>query len=160
MATFRFRAAAVLDLRLKDEQAALAARSLAEARFLEAVGAVAAAEARRQSSQQDLTALERHGADVGAILWHRNWIERLRGLVALACRDRDDRARELADADGRWRDARRRRLAIERLRDRAWRRFQKDEQRREQKAMDELARIRHMEGHRAEGTGQRLDETP
>jgi flagellar export protein FliJ len=144
MATFRFRAAVVLDLRLKQEQAALALRSQAEARFRDAVGTVTATETRRHGSQQELTALERRGSDLGAILWHRNWIERLRGLVELACHDRDDRARELADADERWRETRRRRLAIERLRDRAWQRFQKDEQRREQKDMDELARIRHL----------------
>jgi flagellar export protein FliJ len=144
MATFRFRAAIVLDLRTKQEQAALALRSQAEARFREAAGTVTATEARRHVSQQELAALERRGSELGAILWHRNWIDRLRGLVELACRDRDDRARELAAADGRWRETRRRRLAIERLRDRAWQRFQKDEQRREQKAMDELARIRHL----------------
>jgi flagellar FliJ protein len=144
MASFRFRAAVVLDLRVKQEQAALTLRSHAEGRFREAVGTVTATEARRHESQQELSALERRGSDLGAILWHRNWIDRLRGLVALACRDRDERARELAAADGRWRDARRRRLAIERLRERAWQRFQKDEQRREQKDMDELARIRHL----------------
>jgi flagellar export protein FliJ len=144
MATFRFRAAVVLDLRVREEQAALALRSQAEARFREAVGAVAATEARRHASQQELASLERRGSDLGAILWHRNWIDRLRALVELACRDRDDRQRELTAADARWRDTRRRRLAIERLRDRAWRRFQKDEARREQKEMDELARIRHL----------------
>jgi flagellar export protein FliJ len=144
MAAFRFRAAVVLDLRVKQEQAALALRSQAEARFREAVGMLTATEARRHVSQQELAALERQGSELGAILWHRNWIDRLRGLVELACRDRDDRARELAAADGRWRETRRRRLAIERLRDRAWQRFQKDEQRREQKAMDELARIRYL----------------
>ena len=144
MATFRFRAAVVLDLRIKQEQAALRLRSQAEARFREAVGAVAAAEGRRHVSQQELAALERRGSELGAILWHRNWIDRLRGLVELTCRDREDRARELADADGRWRETRRRRLAIERLRDRALERFRKDEQRRDQKAMDELARIRYL----------------
>ena len=144
MATFRFRAAVVLDLRLKQEQAALAVRSQAEGRFREAVGTVTATETRRHGSQQELAALERRGSDLGAILWHRNWIDRLRGLVELACRDRDDRARELAAADERWRETRRRRLAIERLRDRAWERFQKDERRREQKDMDELARIRYL----------------
>jgi flagellar export protein FliJ len=144
MATFRFRAEVVLDLRIKQEQAALGLRSQAEARFREAVDTVTATEMRRHDSQQELAALERRGSELGAILWHRNWIDRLRGLVELACRDREDRARELAAADGRWRETRRRRLAIERLRDRAWQRFQKDEQRREQKAMDELARIRYL----------------
>jgi flagellar export protein FliJ len=144
MATFRFRAEVVLDLRIKQEQAALGLRSQAEARFREAVDTVTATEMRRHDSPQELAALERRGSELGAILWHRNWIDRLRGLVELACRDREDRARELAAADGRWRETRRRRLAIERLRDRAWQRFQKDEQRREQKAMDELARIRYL----------------
>ena len=144
MAVFRFRAAVVLDLRIKQEQSALTLRSQAEARFREAVGAVTSTETRRHASQQELAALERRGSELNAILWHRNWIDRLRGLVELACRDREDRARELAAADGHWRETRRRRLAIERLRDRAWQRFQKDEQRRDQKAMDELARIRHL----------------
>jgi flagellar export protein FliJ len=144
MPAYRFRAAVVLDLRVKQEQAALGLRSQADARFREAVSAVSAAEGRRHGSQQELAALERRGSDLGPILWHRNWIDRLRGLVELACRDRDDRARELAAADARWREARRRRLAIERLRDRAWQRFQKDEARRELKDMDELARVRHL----------------
>ena len=81
MATFRFRAAVVLDLRLKQERAALTLRSQADARFREAVGTVTATEARRHCSQQELAALERRGSDLGAILWHRNWIDRLRGLV-------------------------------------------------------------------------------
>jgi flagellar biosynthesis chaperone FliJ len=38
--------------------------------------------------------------------------------------------------------SRRRRLALERLRDRAWRRYAEAERREENRAMDELARIR------------------
>jgi flagellar export protein FliJ len=144
MAAFRFRAGVVLDLRRREEQAALAARAQAEARFREAKDAVAAEEARRQASQRDIAALQRRGADLGTLLWHRNWIDRLAGEVERLRGVLDERARQVQHAAGLWHDARRRRLALERMRDRAWQRFQREELRSEQKAMDELARIRHV----------------
>jgi flagellar export protein FliJ len=144
VSTFRFRAAAVLDLRLREEQAATALKTQAEARFAASRALLEAEETRRRESQDELVATERRGADVGTVLWHRNWIVRLAGSVDHLRRELQARAQEVGIAEARWRDARRKRLAIERLRDRAWRRFQRDEGQREQKAMDELARIRHV----------------
>jgi flagellar export protein FliJ len=144
MGPFRFRAAVVLELRRREEQAAVAAMAHAEARFREAGDAIAAEEVRRQTSQHDLAALQRRGADLGTLLWHRNWIDRLAGEVERLRGERDERARQVQEAGRLWHDARRRRLALERMRDRAWARFQREELRQEQKAMDELARIRHV----------------
>lgn len=144
MAPFRFRAAVVLDLRAREEDAAKTALAAAEAHFRAGQALLTAEEARRASAQTDLAAVERRGADLGTLLWHRNWIVRLAGSVDLLRRDLETRARQVRDAERRWHETRRKHLALERMRDRAWRRFQIDDARRDQKAMDELARIRYV----------------
>jgi len=142
MAEFRFRAEAALDLRKREEQETLIARSLAEARFREVHEALLAEQRRREQAQKDLVHVERQGSDVDTVLWHRNWIVRLAANIDQLVRDLEARAREVKAADRVWRDARKRRLALERMRELALQRFQKDELRREMKSMDELARIR------------------
>jgi flagellar export protein FliJ len=142
MARFRFRAEAALDLRKREEKDALVARAHAEARFREVHEALLEEERRRETAQRNLVLLERQGSDVDTLLWHRNWIVRLAANVDRLRRDLEDRAREVKAADGVWRDARKRRMALERMRDLALQRFQKDELRQETKSMDELARIR------------------
>jgi flagellar export protein FliJ len=144
MATFRFRAEVALDLRRQEEREALAGRARAEARFREAHAAVVAEEQRRETAQSNLVLLERQGSDVDTLLWHRNWIVRLAANVGQLRRDLEVRAREVRAADEVWREARRKRMALERLREHAWRRFQKEELRQELKSMDELARIRYV----------------
>jgi flagellar export protein FliJ len=142
MAAFRFRAGAALDLRRRAEDAALAVKARAEARFREAYEAVEAADVRRAEAQATLVRVERQGSDVDTVLWHRNWIVRLTADLGQLRRDLDARAREVRAAGDAWREARRRRMAIERMRDRAWQRFQKEALREEMASMDELARIR------------------
>lgn len=142
MATFRFRAEAALDLRTREEKEALLARSLAEARFREVHEALEAERRRRETAQQTLVHVQRQGSDVDTVLWHRNWIVRLAANIDQLVRDLEARAREVKAADRVWRDARKRRLALERMRELALQRFQKDELRQEMKSMDELARIR------------------
>jgi flagellar export protein FliJ len=144
MARFRFRAAVVLDLRQREEKDAATALAHAEARFREASEAMGAAEDRRSAAQRDLRELGQRGSDLGAILWHRNWIDRLAGAIDALRRERDERAAHVREAERVWRDARRRRLVIERMRDRALGRHLREAARRDQKAMDELARIRHV----------------
>ena len=142
MATFRFRAEAALDLRKREEKDALIARSHAEARFREVHEALLAEQARRETAQTNLVHVQRQGSDVDTVLWHRNWIVRLAANVDRLRGDLEGRAREVKAADGVWRDARKRRMALERMRELALQRFQKDELRQEMKSMDELARIR------------------
>lgn len=144
MATFRFRAAVALDLRLAQETAALQERARVHTRFLEAKRAADAEQARRDGAQADLVTLERGGAELDTILWHRNWIVRLAANVDGLQRELYERAKDVRAADEAWHEARRRRLALERMKDRAWQRFQKAELREEMKQMDELARIRYV----------------
>jgi flagellar export protein FliJ len=142
MATFRFRAEAALDLRKREEREALLARGLAEARFREVHETLEAERRRRETAQQNLVHVERQGSDVDTVLWHRNWIVRLAANIDQLVRELEARAREVKAADRVWREARKRRMALERMRELALQRFQKDELRQEMKSMDELARIR------------------
>ena len=144
MAVFRFRAAVALDLRRAAESKALGVRAGAEARFHEAHRALEATQLSREQAQRQLTDVQRVGSDVETILWHRNWIVRLAASVIERRRELEARALDVRAADVAWREARRRRLALERLRERAFRRFLDDERRAEMKAMDELARIRYV----------------
>jgi len=144
MANFRFRAEVALDQRRQEELEALRDWRHAEAQFRVVFGTLTAEESRREAAHSELTRLERQGTDVETLLWHRNWIVRLRSNVDRLQRDLDDRARNARQAQQVWREARRRRLTLERMKARAWQRFQAAQVREETKAMDELARIRYV----------------
>lgn len=142
MAEFTFRALAALDLRRQQETAASTALAVAEAALRAARARVEQAELDRRTAQDQQGLAERRGSDVATLTWHRNWVVRLgaaidhaRGEVALA-------AGVASEAERVWREARRKRLALERMRERALRRFKDDERRQEMKAIDELARLR------------------
>jgi flagellar export protein FliJ len=143
MLTFRFRAAAALELRRKQETAAAIARSIAESALSEARALADQAEHDRQAAQTAQLERQQQGADGASIDWHRNWITRLSARVDQARTEIETRAAAVRDADQTWRDARRRRLALERMRERAWRRFQQEQQRQELKLINELATLRH-----------------
>ncbi|HVW03696.1 MAG TPA: flagellar export protein FliJ [Vicinamibacterales bacterium] len=142
MAEFRFRAAAALELRKQQETAASTALARAEALFREAELRVQHAMRDRQAAQETQRSAERRGTDAGTIEWHRNWIVRLTAAVDALARDVDAQSRAVKQAEQHWRDARRRRLTLERMRERAWRRYQQEQQRQELKVIDELARLR------------------
>lgn len=144
MTDFRFRAAAALDLRRKQETAAGTALAAAEAEFRAAEARAAQADADRRAAQAQQLAAERRGSDAVALDWHRNWIVRLSNDLAERRRQVDRLAQAVRDAEARWRKARQRRLALERMRDRAWRRFQQEQHRQELKVIDELARLRYV----------------
>ncbi len=144
MSEFRFRAAAALELRRKQETEAGTALALAEAELRASEQLAAQADAARRSAQQQLASIERRGSDVETLLWHRNWIVRLSNDLT----ERHQRVNELAElvrqAEERWRQARQRRLALERMYERALRRFKQDQLRQELKVIDELARLRYV----------------
>lgn len=142
MAEFRFRAAAALELRKQQETAASTALARAEALFREAEARVQQAARDRQAAQETQRSAERRGTDAGTIEWHRNWIVRLTTAVDALARDVEARALAVTQAEQQWREARRRRLTLERMRERAWRRYQQEQQRQELKVIDELARLR------------------
>ena len=142
MADFRFRAAAALELRRQQETAAATDLARDEALLRAAEMRVAEAETQRHTSQDQQQAAERRGTDAGTLAWHRNWITRLAAVVDTLKAECDTQAQVVRQAEQRWRDARRKRLALERMRDRTWRRYQQEQQRQELKIIDELARLR------------------
>jgi flagellar export protein FliJ len=139
---FRFRAAAALALRRKEEDLAAAALMRVEAQFHEAQEASAAMERSRAQAQAAGLAQSRLGLDIAALSWHRNWITRLQAAVEdLRATERTHQA-AVEQAEAAWRQARRRRVALDRLRDRALARHRAEALREEQKALDELARLK------------------
>jgi flagellar export protein FliJ len=146
MSEFRFRAAAALELRRQQERAAAAAYGRADAALRDATAAVEGARAARQSAQKNLTDLQGRGTDIATLLWHRNWISRAAEAVDRLARDAAVRAKTVQEAERLWRQARQRHRALERMRERAWQRFQDAQQRLELKRIDELAILRHAIG--------------
>lgn len=142
MADFRFRAQAALDLRRKQEDEAATALAQAESACRLAEARRDRAEADRRTAQEQLATAQRFGSDISTLLWHRNWIARLAAEVDTAKVDVEARAAEVRVAEEAWREARKKRLALERLRERAVRRHQHELQRQELKVIDELARLR------------------
>jgi flagellar export protein FliJ len=151
MAPFRFRAGAALDLRRQQEHDAAAALARAEARFHEAQEVCAATEAQRAKAQADQQAQAERGIDVATLFWHRNWITRLQATVDDLRADVRAKAQAVDKAGHEWRLARRRRMALDRMRERALARHGAEEQRQELKVIDELARIRFTMSEADEG---------
>jgi flagellar export protein FliJ len=143
MPAFRFRAAAALDLRRQQETTAGAALAREQARLTALRATRDDVDRARREAQDRALSQERHGTDGASLLWHRNWIVNLGTTVDRLAGDCDRQTAVLRDAERAWHDARRRRLALERMRDRAWRRYEDTERRRELKELDELARVRH-----------------
>jgi flagellar export protein FliJ len=144
MRPFRFRASAALDLRRREEQDAGAALARAEAHFHEAKATCEAAEGHRADAQAAQLAEARRGTDMATLFWHRNWILRLQATVTDLRGQLHRHALAVEHAERAWRLARRRRMALDRMRDRALARYRADEHRQELKVIDELARLRHV----------------
>ena len=142
MGEFRFRAQVALDLRRRQEDAAATVLAQAEGALREVTEQRAAATAERQAALAGRLDAERGGIDAGALEWHWNWINRLAATVERLDRDLEGRRAAVDDAERAWRAARRRRLALERMRDRALHRHQVAQHRREVTTIDELARLR------------------
>ena len=143
MSTFRFRAAAALELRRKQETEAATARAAAATALSEARGRLEQAEADRRAAQTTQLESQRHGTGAAAIDWHRNWITWLSARVHESIAEIETCARTLRSAEQARLDARRLRLTLERMRERAWRRYQRDQQHQELKLINELATLRH-----------------
>lgn len=144
MARFIFRAAAALDLRQRQEDDAAAALARTEARLRE-IGAARDEAARRVEAARDQsTDAVTGGCDVAMLEWHRNWILKLTGDVMRLQQDYARQTGVVGAAERVWREARRKRLALERMRMRVRRRFETEQARLEALAMDEVARLRFL----------------
>lgn len=156
MKPFRFRAEVVLDLRRREEEAAKTAlarhRALAERAWalVQTARDVLAAAGRAMEREAEA------GATHQTLLWHRNWITRLRRDVQLAqeaAAQADHAAAVAATALGR---AMQRRRVLERLRDRAWRAYGVVRDRAELQEMNHLATVRF--AHQALDPGAPRDD--
>jgi flagellar export protein FliJ len=143
MSTFRFRAAVVLELRSRQERDAAAVLSRAEMSLVQARTRVSEAIRVRQDAQTVELDRQRQGATSSEIEWHRNWITRLASTVEERRAEFELRQSEVRTAEQAWRGARQRLLTIERMRERAWAKFQRAEQREEMKVIDELVSLRY-----------------
>jgi flagellar export protein FliJ len=142
MSDFRFRAQVALDLRRRQEDAAATVLARAEAALREVTAQQAAAEVERQGALAAQREAERAGTDAGTLEWHWNWINRLAATWVRLGHEVEVRRLAVGEAERVWREARRRRLALERMRDLALQRHQEAQHRKEVKTIDELARLR------------------
>jgi flagellar export protein FliJ len=144
MAVFRFRAGAALDIRIREEREALSILAFAQARQRERELALSEASRVIDRARTDQLDAERRGIGHGQLIWHRNWIEGLAGAAEGARRELERARHSVHTAEQAWWKARRRRLALEKLRERAKRRFDHAERRAELQVIDELARVRYV----------------
>jgi flagellar biosynthesis chaperone FliJ len=139
---FRFRAAAALDMRRKQEDAARLALAVAENAVMAATRKARDAADRVSDEGRKLVDAQREGTEVWRVQWHRAWIERQREDAAARAREVSERSREAAAAAAVAREAMKKRRVLERLRDRSWEKFQKDEHDQHVRDMNELATLR------------------
>jgi flagellar export protein FliJ len=151
MPPFRFRAAAALDLRQREENAAALELARKEAEFRKAEASTAAAEAARSQALEDQHSQAGRGIDMATLFWHRNWIIRLQATVVDLRAEQRAALTALDAAKRAWQMARQRRLTLERMRDRALIRHRASEHRQELKVIDELARVRFTTQGEADG---------
>lgn len=142
MRPFRFRAAAALEVRRKQERDAATLLARAQARFSEAQLAFDDMEQQRRRALEAAAAQAHRGIDESVLFWHRNWIHRLKATADGLNADVRRQSDAVAAAERAWRVARQKCLALDRLRDRALARHNAKEHREELKVIDELARLR------------------
>lgn len=151
MRPFKFRAEAALDVRRKFDEDAQRALALARAATHAAGGVLSCALERIDSASRESAAAWQTSGTVDRLIWQRNWMVGLerdvdRARQALTDRENEERrAAEIAQ------HARMQVRVLERLRERAWRAWQLEARRVEQKAIDELAGLRFAARQRAAG---------
>src|SRR5262245_24160570 len=151
MKAFRFRGARILEWRRVQADAARQEFLRAAASVRGAEQQLAAAEAERDRAGRDLVAAMASPIDVGTVTRYRVWIERQRGHVD-ACRTRlDQRRSDANEKSGVLTRAMRDVKVMERLRERAWRRYQDLERQEEMKTIDQLATAQFARRQAAEG---------
>ena len=151
MRPFRFRAAIVLDLRQKQDEAAQRDLGRARADLAAAQAAADAAQAALAAAMARAAEAEAAAEGVTVLQWYRNWMAGRQHDVAQArqrvagCREALERATAAAVK------ARRDLRVIERYRDRVWRAWQREAEREEQKALDWMGTLQHAARRAAPG---------
>jgi flagellar biosynthesis chaperone FliJ len=144
MKPFRFRAAAALDLRRRQEDDARLLHARAEQAARDAAARVANAGAAVDRAVEERTSTEREGMDAWLMTWHRSWITRLRLDVTVQQQHAVASNAAASRAAASVQKAHQRRRTLERLRERGLRRYDTDVQRSELKEMNLLAGLRYV----------------
>jgi flagellar export protein FliJ len=142
MRPFRFRADAVLGLRQKQEEKARRLLGLAQESHAQAEARQDAAIEQERHAIAQAEAAQLHGLEAWRLDWHRNWIAKQRREADACRRATAISAASVAHASTALNQARQQRRVIERLRERARRRYDLEATREENKTMDDLAGIR------------------
>ena len=140
--TFRFRAAAALDVRRKEEDAARLAAAKAEQALERARERAVAARAAVSEDGERLMDIQQSGAEQWRVQWHRAWIDHERLEAAAREKDEEGSAVEALRATRSAQEAFRRRRVLERLRDRAWKKHQRHQHQQHVREMNDLATLR------------------
>lgn len=143
MRPFRFRPAALLELRRKEETAARDALARAQDVQGRADQAVVRATAAVLDAARTLGRVQNEGATADALAWHRSWIARLRHDVDQRRLTAAKAATIVEGASVMVRDAVQRRRVLERLHDRAWQRYRVEADREHAREMDRVAGVRY-----------------
>lgn len=152
MRPFRFRPAALLELRLKEETAARDVLARAQDVQARADQSVVRASDAVMDAARTLGRVQAEGATADTLAWHRSWMARLRHDVDQRRLAAAKAATIVEGASVVVRDAVQRRRVLERLRDRAWRRYRLEADREHARDMDRVAGARYF-AQRADAGG-------
>ncbi len=142
MRPFRFRAHVALDFRLKQEDEARRALASAQTAHEAAQARAVAADLSARSAAEEFVTAQRRGTEAWRLTWHQSWIGKLR-LEADACqRATAISAASVERAAASVIAAYQRRRTLERLRDRARRRYDTEAGRQHNREMNALASLR------------------
>lgn len=144
MRPFRFRAAAALDLRRKEEEAARLRLARAQSDLQHAAQRVLDADRAALDATVQLAAAQAGGTEAWRIGWHQSWIRKQR-LEAEACRRTVAVSATIVErAAASVSIAHQKRRVLERLRERAWHRHQQTAERQATNEMNLLANLRYL----------------
>lgn len=159
MRPFRFRAAAALDLRRKEEDSARLQLAQAQMLLQQANQRVVDADHEMAEAVAQLITTQSGGTEAWRISWHQSWIRRRR-LEAEACRRAVTVSATLADrAAAAVSIAHQKRRVLERLRERALERHRQTADRHATNEMNLLANLRYLAQASSSG-GTDSDDRP
>lgn len=142
MRPFQFRAQPALDLRRKQEDDARRALADAQAAHESAQARAVAADLKLRVAADELVAAQRTGTESWRIDWHQSWMTRLRLEADASQRATAISAATVERATASVVAAFQRRRTLERLRDRARRRYDAEAERQHQRDMNAFASLR------------------
>lgn len=144
MRPFRFRAAAALVMRRKQEDAARQQLAAAETARQCAEDHARSMDRAAEAARTATVEARRDGVEGWRLGWHQSWMTRTRIEAAASRRAAAVSAEAAGRATAAVQLAYQRRRALERLRDKAWQRHHVEVGRQELRDMNELATLRHL----------------